>query len=37
MSSIYLVLDMMNDLIHADGPNGSPARTASAHACSSDR
>ena len=22
MSSIYLVLDMMNDLVHADGPNG---------------
>jgi len=22
MSSIYLVLDMMNDLVHPDGPNG---------------
>ncbi|MFC4312614.1 cysteine hydrolase family protein [Steroidobacter flavus] len=25
MSSIYLVLDMMNDLVHADGPNGKAA------------
>lgn len=24
-SSIYLVLDMMNDLVHADGPNGKAA------------
>jgi nicotinamidase-related amidase len=24
-SSIYLVLDMMNDLVHADGPNGHAA------------
>jgi nicotinamidase-related amidase len=24
-SSIYLVLDMMNDLVHADGPNGRAA------------
>ena len=23
--SIYLVLDMMNDLVHADGPNGKAA------------
>ena len=23
--SIYLVLDMMNDLVHADGPNGRAA------------
>jgi nicotinamidase-related amidase len=25
VSSIYLVLDMMNDLVHADGPNGKAA------------
>ena len=25
MTSIYLVLDMMNDLVHADGPNGKAA------------
>ena len=22
MKSIYLILDMQNDLVHADGPNG---------------
>ena len=22
MTSLYLVLDMQNDLVHADGPNG---------------
>ena len=25
MDSIYLVLDMENDLVHADGPNGKAA------------
>ena len=24
-NSIYLVLDMMNDLVHTDGPNGKAA------------